>query len=197
MEIFLTSIIAFASTNIDDIFILMLFFCDKRYTSREIYFGQYLGVMALIGVSLIGSLIGNFVDGKYIGLLGLFPIYLGVKQFIALAKGKHEEEKLKEEERSNSKTGMLTVATVTFANGGDNIGTYIPLFATLTTTNKSIMIAIFLSMVFIWVKTARYLTSHPMLAKVISKYGHIITPIVLWLLGLWILKENGSFALLK
>jgi cadmium resistance protein CadD (predicted permease) len=89
------------------------------------------------------------------------------------------------------------VATVTFANGGDNIGTYVPLFATLTTSDKAIMIAIFLIMVLVWLATAKYLTNHPLLTKMISKYGHIITPIVLILLGLYILKENGSFQLLN
>jgi len=193
-EIILTSIIAFASTNIDDLFILTLFFGDKRYKPIDIYLGQYLGIIVLIGISVTGSLIGNFIDGKYIGILGLFPIYLGVRQIISLIKGETEEGKLEHQEKKNSK--ILSIATVTIANGGDNIGTYVPLFATLTTGDKSIMIVLFLVMTMIWLTTARYLTTHPLLAKTISKYGHIITPIVLCLLGLFILKENGSFNLI-
>jgi cadmium resistance protein CadD (predicted permease) len=156
-----------------------------------------LGIIALIGISVVGSLIGNFIDSKYVGLLGLFPIYLGLRQLLSLIKGENKDEELEKEEKKNSKIGMLNVATVTFANGGDNIGTYVPLFATLTTTDKSIMIVIFLAMVLIWLTTAKYLTTHPMLTKVISKYGHIITPVVLILLGLFILTENGSLDLLK
>jgi len=194
MEIILTSIIAFASTNIDDLFILTLFFVDKRFKPVHIYLGQYLGIIVLIGISVTGSLIGNFIEGKYIGILGLFPIYLGVLQIIYLIKG--EQEKLEQQERPRSKTGALSVATVTIANGGDNIGTYVPLFATLTTSDKSIMIIVFLAMVMIWLTAAKYLSTHPLLAKAISKYGHIITPIVLCLLGLFILKENGSFGLI-
>lgn len=197
MEILLTSIVAFASTNIDDVFILTLFFGDKRYKASDIYIGQYLGIIALIGVSVIGSLIGNFVEGRYVGILGLFPIYLGFQQIVSLIKGESADKELEKNDKTNPKTGIVNVAAVTFANGGDNIGTYVPLFATLTAPDKSIMIAIFLVMVLIWLTTARYLTTHPMLTKVISKYGHIITPIVLVLLGLYILKENGSFDLLK
>jgi cadmium resistance transport/sequestration family protein len=196
MEIILTSILAFASTNIDDLFILTLFFGDKRYKASDIYLGQYLGIIALIAMSFIGSLIGNFVEGKYIGLLGLFPIYLGIVQFISLIKGKSDEEELEQQEK-RSKIGMLSIATVTIANGGDNIGTYVPLFASLSPADKSIMTGIFLGMVFIWLTAARYLTKHPLVAKTIARYGHIITPIVLCLLGLFILKENGSFDLLK
>src|SRR5260221_8422707 len=107
MEIILTSILAFAATNIDDIFILTLFFGDKRYKTTSVYFGQYLGIIVLIGVSVMGSLIGNFVDSRYIGLLGLFPIYLALRQFIRLIKGDNEDEKLEQEEKNISRTGIL------------------------------------------------------------------------------------------
>ena len=199
MEIILTSIIAFASTNIDDLFILTLFFGDKRYKPIDIFLGQYFGIIVLIGISVTGSLIDNFIDGKYIGILGLFPIYLGVRQIISLikgVKGENDEEELAQKEKTSSKTGAMSVAMVTIANGGDNIGTYVPLFAALSTLDRLIMIILFLVMTMIWLTTAKYLTTHPLLAKAISRYGHIITPIVLCLLGLFILKENGSFDLL-
>jgi len=113
MEIFFTSLIAFASTNLDDIFILILFFGDKRFKTRDVYLGQYLGIIMLIGASILGSLAGNFIDSKYIGLLGLFPIYLGLKQILFLIKKKNEEG-LSENE-VQLKTGFLAVATVTVA----------------------------------------------------------------------------------
>jgi cadmium resistance protein CadD (predicted permease) len=96
-----------------------------------------------------------------------------------------------------SKTGMLAVAGVTIANGGDNIGIYIPLFTTLTWTSKSIMIGIFLAMTLLWCAIARYLTTHPLMATAIEKYGKRVTPIVLILLGIYILYENETFGLIN
>ena len=197
MEIVLASIIAFASTNIDDLFILTLFFGDKRYKSSDVFIGQYLGIIVLIGISVAGSLLGNFVDAQFVGLLGLFPIYLGLKQIVQLIKHRNRDETLQQKELKTANAGILPVATITFANGGDNIAIYIPLFATLTTTEKSIMITIFLVMVLVWLTVAKYLTRYPALSNILSKYGHIITPIVLCLLGLFILKENSTFNLLK
>jgi len=197
MEIILTSILAFGSTNIDDIFILTLFFGDKKYKTSDIYLGQYVGIIILTIVSVIASYTGNFIDSKYIGLMGLFPLYLGLQQIIGLIKRDHKAITLEKKEGFFSDRGMLSIATVTCANGGDNIGTYIPLFAAQTTPEKSIMIAIFMAMVLIWLATAKYLTTHPILIKGISKYGNIITPVVLCLLGLFILKENGSLDLFK
>lgn len=193
LQIIVAGVVAFASTNIDDLFILTLFFGDKKYKPIDIYIGQYLGIISLIAISVIGSFIGNFIDTRYIGLMGLVPIYLGIKQIIHLIRNRNKEEDLKIEKKS--KTGILTVASLTFANGGDNIGIYIPLFATLSTFDKTIMISIFLAMTLTWVTAARYLATRPILAKGISKYGHIITPVVLCLLGFFILQESNTMEL--
>ena len=73
MILVLTSIVAFVSTNVDDIFLLMLFFGNRKYRRGQVVAGQYLGFSALIGLSLIGSLAGMVIDSKYIGLMGILP----------------------------------------------------------------------------------------------------------------------------
>jgi cadmium resistance protein CadD (predicted permease) len=90
---------------------------------------------------------------------------------------------------------MLTVAGVTIANGGDNIGIYVPLFVTLTWSDKTTMVIIFLAMTVLWCMIAKYFVKHPYVASVVEKYGHIITPFVLVLLGIFILYENGTLGL--
>ena len=193
MEILITSVVAFISTNIDDIFILALFYGNSKFKEREVMVGQLLGFAALVVISLIGSLIGFFVSEEYIGLLGLVPIYLGIK---ALSDSRNETE---DEEPKFNGTGhnMITVAGVTIANGADNIGIYIPLFATLTWSSKALMIGVFLVMTVVWCLIAKYFTKHPYVAKVVDRYGHTVTPFVLILLGVYILWESGSVGLIK
>jgi cadmium resistance transport/sequestration family protein len=195
MELILTSIIAFVSTNIDDIFLLILFFGNKKFTSTQIVSGQLLGISTLVIISLTGSFVGLLVNPAYVGLLGLFPIYLGVRELWEMRKS--VENSGDDENINPSKTGMLAVAGVTIANGGDNIGIYIPLFTTLTWTSKSIMIGIFLAMTLLWCAIARYLTTHPLMATAIEKYGKRVAPIVLILLGIYILYENETFGLIN
>src|SRR5688572_3173619 len=132
MEILLTSIIAFASTNLDDIFILTLFYGNKRFKEREIVAGQFLGITTLIVISLIGSLVGLLIDQSYIGLLGLIPIYLGVRGIWDVLKNRESGNENDDLYKNDRKNKSLAVAGVTIANGGDNIGIYVPLFATLT-----------------------------------------------------------------
>ena len=196
MEILLTSIIAFTSTNLDDIFILTLFYGNKRFKEREIVAGQFLGISTLIVISLIGSLIGLLIDQSYIGLLGLIPIYLGVRGIWDVLKNRDSNNEDDDFYKNDRKNKSLAVAGVTIANGGDNIGIYVPLFATLTWTNKLTMAAIFLAMTFLWCLVAKYFAKHPYVAKTVEKYGHIITPLVLVLLGFYILFKNETVGLL-
>ena len=196
MEVIITSVIAFISTNIDDLFILTVFYGNKRFRHPEILGGQLLGISALIGISLIASLLGLLIGQAYIGLLGLIPIFLGAKGIWKLLKEGDDDDEASGLDEGSRKSKLLTVAGVTIANGGDNIGIYVPLFATFAWGSKMAMIIIFLLMTFVWCAIARYFVKHPYVAKAVDRYGQIVTPFVLVLLGLFILYENGSFGLL-
>jgi cadmium resistance protein CadD (predicted permease) len=203
MEIIFTSLIAFASTNFDDIFILALFFGSRQFTDSEIVLGQFVGIGALIAVSWVGSFIGLVVSPAYIGLLGLMPVYLGIKGIIRMAKHQHEDPSLPAPSRRRSDGlnkntyPVLSVASVTFANGGDNISIYLPLYTTLSLTHQLIMTLLFLIMTAAWCALAKYITQHPLVKKAIDRYGHIVTPFVLILLGIYIFYESGTLHLLR
>lgn len=81
---FTESIIAFAATNIDDIIILLLFFSqiDSNFRRRHIFIGQYLGFTAIIILSLPGFFGGLVIQREWIGLLGILPIAIGIKQLV-------------------------------------------------------------------------------------------------------------------
>jgi cadmium resistance transport/sequestration family protein len=198
MEIVIASILAFATTNIDDIFILTFFFGNSKYAARDVVLGQYLGIGTLIAISFVGSFIGLLIDPKYIGLLGLIPVYIGTRS--ALNINRQEEEKgpdlsAKSEQPKNHIQKTLSVASVTIANGGDNISIYIPLFATLTIADKLTMTFIFLLMTALWCVVAKYLGKHPLIQQAVEKYGHVITPFIFILLGIYIIYESKTLEL--
>jgi cadmium resistance transport/sequestration family protein len=191
MEVLITSIIAFAFTNIDDIFLLMLYFGNRQFKSRDIITGQYIGIITLILLSITGSLVSLFITKFYVGLLGVIPVYLGIKDLIKLFRRNNQQQT--EPYLSNKSSPILTVASVTFANGADNIGVYVPLFAVQTPAQKVGTIIIFLIMVALWCIVAKYISRHPVVASFIDKYGHIITPFVFIGIGLLIMIENDVF----
>ena len=200
METIIASVLAFATTNIDDIFILTLFFSNAKFKTKNVVIGQYLGIGALITISFVGSFIGLVIDSKYIGLLGLIPFYIGIKSAINLIRqtAQNVEHNVVTEIHS-SKNGVqvFSVASVTIANGGDNISIYIPLFAALTMSDKFSMTFVFLIMTALWCFFAQYLSKRPRIQITLEKYAHIITPCVFIFLGIYLMYESKTFDLLS
>lgn len=124
---------AFAATDIDDLFVLMLFFSYPTYKAPQVITGQYLGIGVLVSVGIVGSLIALVVPATIVGLMGLLPITIGIKKLLDLRK--HEDNEMPKNLQSNRSSYLrfLTVAGETIANGGDNIGIYVPLFASSST----------------------------------------------------------------
>ncbi len=206
MQWFLTALvtgaITFTATNIDDIFILMLFFSqvNKTFHRWHIVAGQYLGFTALVLISLLGFIIGLIIPSAWVGLLGMVPILLGVRQW--LNRAKEDEKELAEEAqvRGASKAGSFTaitsVATVTVANGGDNIGIYTPLFASSDLPELIVMLCVFYILLAVWCYAGLVVTRQRMVARALTHYGHFVVPFVLVSLGVYIIVENGTLTLL-
>jgi cadmium resistance transport/sequestration family protein len=208
---FAEGLIAFAATNIDDIIILLLFFSqvDANFRRRHIVFGQYLGFTAIILASLPGFFGGLIVPRSWMGLLGILPIAIGVKQLAHQEKETVQVQTVTNElEYSGSNNFIVSflasifspqtykVAAVAVANGGDNISVYIPLFAGNQLMSLSIILSVFFLMVGVWCAIAYLLTSYPTIAYVLARYGQPIVPFVLIGLGLFIMYERGTFGLI-
>lgn len=187
------AIVLFAMTNIDDIFVLLSFFADPKFRARQVIAGQYLGIAALVAASIAASLISLVLAPAYVGLLGLLPILLGLRKLLDLWRGSEEDES---DVPTAGLSNILTVAAVTVANGGDNIGIYTPIFATRTFVEITIITIVFILMVAMWLAFSHWLVNHPSLGAPIRRFGHIIVPFVLIGIGFFVLYEAGSFSLL-
>jgi cadmium resistance transport/sequestration family protein len=195
---------AFIATNVDDILILMLFFSqtNSSFRRRHIVVGQYLGFIALVIASLPGFFGGLIIPRAWIGLLGFVPIAIGISHLI-----NNQEDELEIQTVSDSDTiakGLFVaiapqtykVAAVTFANGGDNIGIYVPLFASSNLANLAVICLTFLVLIGVWCYIAYRLTRHKAIAGVLTKYGERVVPFVLIGLGIFILLESETYQLL-
>lgn len=183
-SIVVRAIIAFAATNIDDILILTLFFGQKNLKSSRIVLGQYLGVGSLFAVSLLGFFARFIIPPSLIGLLGVAPIAIGVKKLVDLRRQQPD---------TNQATAgsAMTVAAVTFANGGDNIAVYVPLFANSDRMAAFITIAVFVVMIGLWCVFGYYIGNHRLVRLAIDKYGHLLVPFILIALGIYIILSSS------
>lgn len=209
--IIVAAMTSFIATNLDDILILTIFYAQVSDTFRpqHIVSGQYLGFTAIILASLPGFFGALILPKTWIGLLGFIPIFIGFTKLLSPATDTAEiqEVTLNFSKQNNSKlTSKFSqffnpqtykVAAVTFANGGDNIGIYLSLFATTTPLQLSITLVVFYLLIAVWCSLAYWLTRHSVFTKVLSKYGHSIIPFVLIALGVFIIVENKSYTLLE
>ena len=193
-----TSIILYSGTAVDLLIILMLFFA-KRKSRKDIiniYLGQFLGSVSLILLSLLFAFVLNYIPSKEIlGLLGLIPIFLGLK--VLLLGDSDGEAIAKDGLRKDNKNLIFLVAMITFAScGADNIGVFVPYFITLNLANLIVALLTFLVMIYILVFSAQKLAQVPSVGETLEKYSRWFVAVVYLGLGIYILVENNSFDML-
>ena len=193
-----TSIILYSGTAVDLLIILMLFFA-KRKSRKDIiniYLGQFLGSVSLILISLLFAFVLNYIPSKEIlGLLGLIPIFLGLK--VLLLGDSDGEAIAKDGLRKDNKNLIFLVAMITFAScGADNIGVFVPYFITLNLANLIVTLLTFLVMIYLLVFSAQKLAQVPSVGETLEKYSRWFIAVVYLGLGMYILIENNSFDML-
>ncbi|MCY7221931.1 CadD family cadmium resistance transporter [Streptococcus cristatus] len=193
-----TSIILYSGTAVDLLIILMLFFA-KRKSRKDIiniYLGQFLGSVSLIFLSLLFAFVLNYIPSKEIlGLLGLIPIFLGLK--VLLLGDSDGEAIAKDGLRKDNKNLIFLVAMITFAScGADNIGVFVPYFITLNLANLIVALLTFLVMIYLLVFSAQKLAQVPSVGETLEKYSRWFIAVVYLGLGMYILIENNSFDML-
>lgn len=201
MDTIISAVGVYISTSIDYLLILVILFAQFNNNKRniQIYAGQYLGTAFLVSVSLFAAYVVKFVPEKWmIGLLGLIPIFIGIKFAIL---GENEEECESEEVRNKlkknkSKNLIWTVLLMTVAAGGDNLGVYIPYFASLDWSRILVVLLVFIVGIAVLCELSIRLSKIPMISETIEKYERIIVPLVFIPLGIYIMHENGTIEII-
>jgi len=138
----------------------------------------------------------NYIPSKEIlGLLGLIPIFLGLK--VLLLGDSDGEAIAKEGLRKDNKNLIFLVAMITFAScGADNIGVFVPYFTTLNLANLIVALLTFLVMIYLLVFSAQKLAQVSSVGEILEKYSRWFIAVVYLGLGIYILIENNSFDIL-
>ena len=193
LELLLLAILLFVSTNVDDLFVLLAFFCDGAISAKSVILGQFVGIAALFAASVACVIAAHTIPSKYIGLLGFAPILFGATRLSK--RMRRREDDTVSTEREPSSSSALAVALTTIANGGDNITVYVPAFSVHSRGQIAVFGLVFLLLTGVWLAAAYFLTRHPRLGPPVRKVGTLVAPLVLIALGVVILKETGAWQL--
>lgn len=185
----LTAVGVFAGTNVDDIIVLTVLFLSARASGRprpwQIWAGQYAGIAILVAVSALAALGLTLVPDRWVGLLGLVPLALGLRGLIGAVRGGAGDDP------PVAAGTAPAVAGVTIANGADNIAVYTPVFRTLGTAGSVTMVLVFAVLIALWCAAASWLGSHRRIIALVERHGHWLVPLVFIAIGLVILIDSG------
>ncbi|MCM3638199.1 CadD family cadmium resistance transporter [Sporosarcina luteola] len=192
----LTAAAVYLATGIDYLIILILLFSQiKKGQAKHIWIGQYIGTAIIIAVSLLVAFgIANFIPQQWvIGLLGLLPLYLGIKVWIKGEEDENESNILSLFSSKRFNQLYLTVTFIVLASSADDFSIYVPYFTTLNTIEILVAMIVFLIMVGVLCYVSYRLASVSYISEKIEKYERWIVPIVFIGLGIYIMYENGTF----
>lgn len=180
----------FAATDVDDLAVLTVLFLSARATGHpkawHIWAGQYVGVGVLVAVSLLAAAGLHVVPDRWVGLLGLLPLALGVRGLVLAARGIDDDEAPRP-----GIDGVFPVAAATIAAGADNVAVYTPLFRTLAPADLALTVAVFAAGVAVWCLLGAWLGSHRRVLELVEGAEQWLVPVVFVALGVLILARSA------
>lgn len=189
------AVVLFAVTNVDDLLVLAVLLGRAAGTpggAARVVAGQYAGFVVLLAVCGAAALGATLLPDAAAPYLGLVPLALGLRAAWALRRGAGPDD---EAPAGRGAPGLVAVAGITVANGGDNVGVYVPVLATAGAGEVAVTVVTFLVLVGAWCAAAAALVRHRSVGALLARWGDVLLPVVLVLLGVAILVEGGALGL--
>jgi cadmium resistance protein CadD (predicted permease) len=178
--------VACATTNVDDVAFLGVFFArrSERFRARQILLGQCLGTGVVLGLSF-GAGIGLLaLPDPAVGALGVIPLSMGLRG-LREARGPYPEAD------AMSPLSALGVASVTIANGGDTIAVYAPFFARVGAESLSAMLVVFAMLTSLSSALALLISHSVFVRRTVRQAGPYAVPAVLIGVGVYVIADSG------
>ncbi|CAK1221990.1 MULTISPECIES: cadmium resistance transporter [Fructobacillus] len=192
----ITGFFSYLGTTSDYFVILVLLFATFRKKSqvRPIILGAYLGNALLVGAALlIGGVLKQIPAEWILGLLGLVPVAIGVKNYFSNEEEEEGEAFITKVQETPNQRIVLTVILMTIAGcGADNLALYIPYFSLANWAALPIIFLMFTAILTICIFSAYRLAKVQKVQDLFERYGDLMQLLVYVALGIYILFDAGT-----
>ena len=186
---------AYFATNMDNFILLAALLARYRRQTVNVV-AAYFTCMLILGIVGFGvSEVANYVPIRYLGLLGIVPIYIGVVELVRIYRGREKIAVATEISLESNHKVFLTTLISQLGNGADTILVFGILFADSTPAADALIMSTLAAMAIIFVLVAMYAVRHPTISPVISRYAHRVLPFVLIIVGIYVLANTATDAL--
>ena len=182
------AVVAFVSTNLDNLFLLMALLSGAERRTAAIVIGYASAIALVLAVAVAASLVADIFSDTWLRFLGLIPLTMGIWRARHLARGFYAEPAAS----IRPATGAFSVFAVMLANSGDSLGVFASLLSETSEPLILVAIATSLAMACLWVAAARWVVEHPSLAPHLHRLDRILVPILLIAVGLYILTDTAT-----
>jgi cadmium resistance protein CadD (predicted permease) len=189
-----TAVAMFAATDIDDAVVLVVLNIASRATGApkrwEIWAGQFIGIGLLVLVSFLAALGLSTVPVKWVGVLGLVPLLRGIQGLARLIR----DRRVDDPDPPPLARGLGSVIAITVANGGDNIALWTPAFRIMGAADTVVTVVVFAICIAGWCLFGQFAISHQRLVEALRRSSRWLVPVVLTVLGVYIIVRSGLLA---
>ena len=180
---------SFVSTNIDNFVVTTAqFSAAPPQRVWRVVAGQFLGFAFIVLVSAAAAGALFELPTRWVGLLGLVPIALGIRGLMAL---RHRNQAQYDAQTSVA-PGLVTAALVTVGNGGDNLAVYIPILRASKLAEGAFFLLCLLVLDALLCAGALLLGRHPRTLVFVGKAGAYLIPVVYCVIGVIVLVRSGT-----
>jgi cadmium resistance protein CadD (predicted permease) len=183
---------AYVATNMDNFILLAALLARYRRQTISVAAGYFTCVLILVIVGFGISVIADYMPVRYLGLLGIVPIYLGVVELVRLYRGKEKTTADTETVLDSNHKVFLTTLISQLGNGTDTILIFGILFADSTRSADALIMITLAAMAIIFVLVAMYAVRHPAISSVISRYAGRVLPFILIIVGVYVLANTAT-----
>ena len=183
---------AYVATNMDNFILLAALLARYRRQTTSVIAGYFICVLILVIIGFGISVIADYMPVRYLGLLGIVPIYLGVVELVRLYRGKEKTTADTETALDSKHKVFLTTLISQLGNGTDTILIFGILFADSTRTADALIMITLAAMAIIFVLVAMYAVRHPAISSVISRYAGRVLPFILIIVGVYVLANTAT-----
>jgi cadmium resistance protein CadD (predicted permease) len=179
--------VAFASTNLDNLLLLVSWQMGGSSGSGRLFAGYGLGMIGVLTLAVLLGLVGYLFPLEYLALLGVVPIALGVKVLFDEWRSRGGEAVA-----AASGATMIAVAATQLSNGVDTILVFAPLLADSQVVFDVEIAVLFLLMIPVWFGLSRMIGRQAGRLQAIQRWGRWLAPLVMIGVGIYILTDTAT-----
>ena len=183
--------LAFASTNLDNLLLLVGWQLARTGSTLQLFAGYALGMLGVLLVAVLLGLVGYLFPIEYLGYLGVIPVLLGIRLLAENLRADRPGSAGQPREPAGG-ASVIALASIQISNGVDTVLVFAPLLADSRLIFDAEIAGLFLVLVVAWFGLARLLGAHALRLPMLERLGRWLAPLVMIGVGIYILSNTST-----